>query len=244
MKTKNRLFVLAITLSLAGNAYPHNIWMEPASEQSVTIQFGHFAYNVRETSPGILDNFGNPTAILISPESEKKLAVTKDTNGFTLPAKPGKGESIVAEDRAFPLRKSERDGKEVATWYWPAARYIVGNDAQTPKLDFDIVPTGQKGQFTVTLKGEPLAATDVQILTQSGWTKQVRTDEQGQVSFDLPWKGQYVIEASHTDRTPGERSGVRSPEKYDDIYYATTLGFVKAEGVSPIPAASAVESKQ
>lgn len=53
--------------------------------------------------------------------------------------------------------------------------------------------------------------------------------------FDFPWKGQYVIEASHVDRTPGERAG----EKYDGIDYVTTLTFVKPEGVAPLPACPA-----
>lgn len=236
MKTKIRLVALAVSLGIVVNAQAHSIWIELTSKQSIAIRFGEFAENLREISPGLLDSFGNLTATLISPEGERQLVVTKDANGFTLPAKPGKGESIVVEDQAFPLRKSERNGKEVAVWYRPAARYIVGDSAQTPRLDLDISPTGHAGQFTVTFKGRPLAATDVQVLTQSGWTKQVRTDEQGRASFDMPWKGQYVIEASHTDSTPGERQKSGDTEKYDSVYYATTLGFVKAKGV-PVPSA-------
>ena len=44
-------------------------------------------------------------------------------------------------------------------------------------------------------------------MTESGWSKEAHTDEQGLVKFDMPWKGIYVAEVSFNDRTAGERAG-------------------------------------
>ncbi|MDR1935909.1 MAG: DUF4198 domain-containing protein, partial [Candidatus Accumulibacter sp.] len=133
--------------------------------------------------------------------------------------------------------KFTREGQEVSSWYWPAARFVSGSAAQEPKLAFDITPTGKAGEFKLTFKGQPLARTEVHILVQSGWGKEARTDDQGLVRFDLPWQGQYVVEASHIDRTPGERPGAG---KYDGVNYVTTLTLVKPEGLPSLPAGPAL----
>lgn len=232
MQKKIRVFALSATLGLTASVQAHSIWMEPDSEQAVAVRFGEFADGLREASPGMLDNFGNMTAVLVSPKGDKPLEVKKAAQGFMLSGKPGSGESIVVEDQAFPLRKMKVEGKEVAMWYRPAARYIVDAAEQRPRLDLDIVPTGVDGQFNVTFKGQPSSKIEVEVITSSGWVKKVRASEQGLVSFDFPWQGQYVMELTYRDNTPGERALAGSTEKYDFTIYATTLGYVKADGVS------------
>jgi hypothetical protein len=56
------------------------------------------------------------------------------------------------------------------------------------------------------------------------------------VKFDMPWKGTYVVEVSFNDRSAGERAGAGGAEKYDAVSYATTVTFVNAKGLTPIPA--------
>jgi hypothetical protein len=45
-----------------------------------------------------------------------------------------------------------------------------------------------------------------------------------------------VAEVSFNDRSAGERTGATGPEKYDAVSYATTVTFVNASGLAPIPA--------
>ncbi len=52
----------------------------------------------------------------------------------------------------------------------------------------------------------------------------------------MPWKGTYVAEVSFNDRSPGERTGTKGAEKYDAVSYATTVTYVHANGLIPIPA--------
>lgn len=229
---KHTLIATLALLGLATAAQAHQIWLEQPAGQRAVIRFGEFGDNLREASPGLLDKFVKPTGTLVSTQGEKIGEGTKTGDGFLLPFRAGQGETIVAEDASYPLYTMKQGDKETKNWYHPAARLITGFTAQTPKLAFDIVPTGTPGELKLVFKGQPLPKTKVALVTQSGWAKEGRTDAQGVVKFDMPWQGTYVAEASHTDRTPGERGA----DKYDGVSYVTTLTYVKADGVAPIPA--------
>ncbi len=232
------LVSIFLTLSY-GVAHAHQIWLEQPTGQSAVIQFGEFGDNLREASPGLLDKFGKPTATLVSNKGEQTADGNKTGVGFTLPFKAAKGDSIVAEDAAYPLYISKRNGTESKNWYYPAARLITDVAAQQPKLAFDIVPSGKLGEFKIFFKGKPMPKVKVALVTQSGWAKEAYSDMQGLVMFDMPWDGTYVAEASHTDRTPGEREGAGGSERYDGVSYVTTLTYVKPDGVAAIPAGPA-----
>lgn len=270
MKYKTRSHILGAGIALLGlcaAAQAHQIWLEQPEGENAVIRFGEFGENLRETSPGLLDNFGSPTAKLFTKNKTRPLTPARAATGFTLPARLAPGESLIAEDALFPIRVSRREGPEgrgegreargegrgsrgegreggrgeppgeTRSWYWPAARLITDFSAQLPALALDIVPAKKAGAFKVTFKDKPLPKTEVQILVQSGWRKKARTNADGEVEFDLPWQGQYVIEVSHVDRAPGERKG----EKYDAINYVTTLTLVQSSGAAPLPAGPAAK---
>ncbi|MFQ1063503.1 DUF4198 domain-containing protein [Bordetella trematum] len=232
---KKTLCMLALA-TLAGAAQAHQVWLEQAEGGKAVLRFGEFGDNLREASPGLLDNFVKPAGTLLSGKQEQAAQATKTADGFALPFAATDGESIVAEEANYPIHSFERDGKKISSWYRPAARLVTSLDAQPPKLLLDITPTGNEGEFLVTFNGKPLPKTEVELVTQSGWAKSDYSDDKGLVSFDMPWKGQYVAEVSHTDRTPGERQG----EKFDGVSYVTSLTYVKPAGVEPIPAGPAM----
>ena len=49
-------------------------------------------------------------------------------------------------------------------------------------------------------------------MTESGWSKEAHTDEQGLVKFDMPWKGTYVAEVSFNDRNPANAPARTAPK--------------------------------
>lgn len=229
---KKLCLVLFAALTFALPAQAHQIWIEQPDGGNAVIRFGEFGENLRETSPGLLDKFVGPAGTLISGKGERKSDAAKTANGFTLPFRAAAGDSIVAEDAQYPLYT----WNSATNWYLPAARLITGFTLQEPKLALDLVPAGKQGQFKLFFKGQPKAKTKVTLVTQSGWSKEGHTDEQGLVEFDMPWKGAYVAEVSVNDRSPGERAGPNGPEKYDGVSYVTTLTYVHADGLPPIPA--------
>jgi len=230
---------LSVLVGIAVTAQAHQIWLEQPDGQNAVIRYGEFGDNLREASPGLLDGFGRPAATLISPNGERKVDATKSASGFVLPFKASQGETIVAEDEVYPLRKIRQGDREFISWFRPSARYATSFAALEPKLVLDIVPAGQPGTFKLFFRGKPLPKSKVAVVVQSGWAKEALTDEQGAVNFDLPWSGSYVLEASHIERTPGERRGVNGPEPYAGIYHSTTLHVGKPDGIAPIPAGPA-----
>jgi len=231
-----RFIALVALLLAAPPVHAHQIWIEQAEGQNAVVRFGEFGENLREASPGLLDKFAKVTGTLLSAKGEQTSDATKTANGFTLPFSAASGDGIIAQDANYPLYTWKQQGKDTTNWFYPAARYITGFTAQQPKLALDLVPTGEEGQFKLLFKEQPKAKTKVTLVTESGWSKEAHTDEQGLVKFDMPWKGTYVVEVSFNDRTPGERAGATGTEKYDGVSYATTVTFVHAKGLAPIPA--------
>jgi uncharacterized GH25 family protein len=228
-----------LLLCLAASAHAHQIWIEQPVGGNAVVRFGEFGENLREASPGLLDKFGKPTATLVTARGEQSVDARKTSSGFALPFKAGKGDALVAEDAAYPLYDFKKGEQAQKGWYLPAARLVTGDEAVPPKLALDMVPTGKAGEFRLFFKGQPLPKAKVAMVTQSGWAREGHSDAQGLVNFDLPWRGTYVAEVSHTDTTAGERRGPGGAEKYDKVDYVTSLTVMKANGVSPIAAGKA-----
>ncbi len=231
-----KLFIAAVALlALVTPLQAHQIWIEQPEGQNAVVRFGEFGENLREVSPGMLDKFRKPVGTLLSAKGERKSEATKTANGFTLPFQAARGDGIVAEDAGYPLYTWKQQGKDVTNWFYPAARLITGFAEERPRLTLDLVPAGQRGHFKLFFKGQPRTKTKVTLVTQSGWSKEGLTDEQGVVKFDMPWKGVYVAEVSVNDRSPGERTGANGPEKYDAVSYATTVSYVSRDGLAALP---------
>ncbi|RZT39241.1 DUF4198 domain-containing protein [Cupriavidus agavae] len=228
-------------LGLAATAQAHQVWIEQPAGQGAVLRFGEYGENLREVSPGLLDKFGAPTATLISASGEKTGAGVKTATGYTLPFTAGERDAIVAEDPRYPLSTFKRGDKEVTNRYYPAARWVSDFAPQQPKLALDLVPAGTPGQFKVFFQGKPLHKAKVALVTQSGWAKEAHADEQGVVTFDMPWKGMYVAEVAHNDPNPGERQGANGVEKFTAVSYVTSVTYVKRDGVEPLPAGPAAK---
>lgn len=232
----NKLTIaLLAALSFSLPAQAHQIWIEQPDGRNAVLHFGEFGENLREASPGLLDKFVKPVGTLVASRGEQTSDAARSANGFTLPFRAASGESIVAEDAHYPFYT----WNGATNWFHPAARLITSFAGQQPKLVLDLVPAGKRGQFKLFFKGQPQAKTKVTLVTQSGWSREGYTDEQGLVEFDMPWKGTYVAEVSVDDRSPGERAGAKGPEKYDGVSYVTTTTYVNTDGLPPIPAGAA-----
>lgn len=234
MKRSVIVSALLSTMLFAVSAQAHQIWLQQDAKNT-HLYFGEFGENLREASPGLLDRFVQPTALLLGAKGEQPLTLNKTATAFVLSAKAGKNESIIAEEAHYPVLEKKTGDVTTRTIWTPAARLVTSDAEQAPKLTLDIVPTGKPGEFKVFYKAQPLVKTKVGVLVQSGWAKEAFSDEQGLVKFDLPWEGTYVLEAHHVDKTAGERDG----KPYDIASYVTTLSINKGKGLKPVPAGPA-----
>ena len=78
------------------------------------------------------------------------------------------------------------------------------------------MPAGKPGLFKVFYQGKPLAKAKAELIAESGWKREFKTDEQGAFEATLPWRGAYVIEVPHTDATPagGEGAGAYDRKRF------------------------------
>lgn len=223
-------------IAAATTAHAHQVWLENAAGQA-RLHFGEFNENLRETSPGRLDQFkGVPALEQRTGATAQRVAGQLGKDGFHYTV-TGTPDTLLAA-ATYPL--IDRSKRNLPTMHWqPAARWVAGlTQAVAPTAPLDLVPTGKPGEFKVVYKGAPLPKAKVQLAAPSGWTREAEAGEDGTVSFVTPWKGQYVAEVKHSDKTPGEVQG----EKYGEASYVTTLSFVLAEGMAspalpPAPAA-------
>lgn len=220
---------VVLFLSMAGAASAHHLWLE-VDGQGARIYFGEFGENLREASPGSLDRL-QPQAKVVSASGERPLAVEKKANAFAASGKIDATDSVVAEDVRYPVFVRTQGGTTTRSIYWPAARFVPDRTARPAVLELDVVPAGGD-KFVVSFKGKPLAKAKVSVMTPSGWAREFHTGEDGSFEVSLPWRGPYVLEVQHADKTPGKRGD----DAYDQVNYVTSLTVVQPQGVEPLPA--------
>ncbi|MES2950120.1 MAG: DUF4198 domain-containing protein [Pseudomonadota bacterium] len=238
LPTFKTIAAISSLLLLGTTAQAHQVWLEQDGKEA-KLYFGEFGDNLRETSPGLLDKFVKPTGQKLSSKGSEPLLVSKAANGFALAGRAAPGESLVAEEAAYPISERKQGDKVTRSLYQPAARLVTDQAQQQPRLALDLVPTGQGKDGRVEVqafyKNQPLGKAKVMVVTASGWAQEHRTDEQGKLSVGLPWQGTYVLELSHADATAGERGA----EKYDRANYVTSLTLELAMGLPALPAPAA-----
>lgn len=226
----------ALFLAAPSWAHAHQVWLEQ-DDRGAKLYFGEFGDNLHEASPGYLDKLTQVSAQLVSRSGDKALTVEKQRDGVRLSGRAASGESLVVEDRAYPMMESTEGSKKTRTAWTPAARFVADLSPRAPKLALDVVPTSSTGDFRVYYRGAPLAKAEVTLVAVSGWSLSGRTDAEGKVSFRLPWKGGYALLVRHKDATAGTRKTAKGEtEAYDGASFATTLTFVTTDGLPSPPA--------
>lgn len=209
-----------LLLSFIGAASAHSIWIE-SSADGARIYFGEFDDNLREASPGLLDRL-NPQAKVAG--SDQSLKIDRGAGSFSLAGAVGKDDSLVAEDVKINERRGDQPTRVLSRL---GARYVADFQERPAVNTLDIVPAGKPGAFKVFYQGKPLAKAKLELIAESGWKREFKTDEQGAVEAPLPWKGGYLVEVQHSEPTPGKLG----EESYDSVRCASTLFFRVTDGM-------------
>jgi hypothetical protein len=225
--------VALMSFGLVSTAAAHSIWVEREGD-GAHLYFGEFDENLREASPGLLDRL-KPEAKVAG--SDKALKLDKQATFFAVAGPLAKDDSIVAENVAVTERRGDKPTKVLNRL---GAR-TVADFKELPAVNtLDIVPAGKPGQFKVFYQGKPLATAKAELIAESGWKREFKTDEQGLFEAPLPWRGGYVIEVQHTDATPGKLG----EEAYDSVRCASTLFVRVGDGLQGPPQPAATTPKR
>lgn len=140
----------------------------------------------------------------------------------------GKATTLQPQGAAFVLPTSGGDQRFVAML--PAADGVLtyyqarfGRQEIQAFNDLELVPTEPGGStFRLFFKGQPVAASQVNVETSEGWRRVLTPAKDGSVSFTPSFPGLYVLEV--TAKVNGG-TAILDGKTYSDVRYTATLSF-------------------
>lgn len=232
MNTLLKSLLGASLLALSGAVAAHAVWLERDSK-SVQLYYGEYDEAKREPSPGRLDDVGTPRLYVQGAVVEGQ----KGAGGWRY-ASPAKAGDVRAEALDMQVRDWRKQGIGIVKPLF-FARFADTPAAQKPVSALDLVPTGKAGEFQLSLADKPLAGVKVVIVAPNGWTREAKSNADGLISADMPWRGVYVLEATHVVPEAGEFNGVA----YEAKRMRSTLSYRQAKGAAtfaPVPPENAM----
>lgn len=193
-----RLFASILTLATASSANADYFWID-RNAAGARIQAGELA-KPQDQLPAV----------------QGARAFLADGKAVPLDTRPGHyALAPMAEDLRFTA--SRADDKRLTLFH---ARF--GRQETTAISDLELVPTTAGGNtFRLFWKGSPVAASQVNVFTSEAWSRVLRPDADGTVSFKPSFPALYVLEVSAQVNGAATVDG----KKYEEVRHVATLSF-------------------
>jgi hypothetical protein len=221
--------LLAITTLAPSLANAHYLWFAQQANGTPVIHFGEFNEGLVERSPGRMDEFASISAFA----GATPLQVTKTAGHFALSGAMTPTTPLTAQELAYPIKDWRANGMGIVKPMYYARLGRVGSTA-TPSLPLDIIPSSDGKSLRVYLGNVPMAGATVSFYAPNGWMKSDKTDAQGNLAIATPWRGHYVAEVIHLERTAGTFNG----DAYEAIRHRATMTLVQTRGATTFPIAA------
>lgn len=233
---KKSILTIVLILFATMHTFAHYLWIETSpngtinNEQEVNVYFGEYTYGVIEKVNGeafpkvkdftlwVIDTEGLKSPIKVTAKDDYYVGTfTPKSNGiYTV---------ILNNDKIDVIDYTKYDFGIFKTHYHALAKVNVGNaKGQTKAWNDkgitvrDISKSKNEVQLQVLYKNKPLAKNEVKIFVSDLWSKTLETDENGLISFKLPWQTKYILETTTKEEVPGEYKG----EPYQFIWHCVT----------------------
>ncbi len=223
--------ILALLLLLASSPiFAHYMWIETVptgklnKEHQIKVRFGEYTYGVLEKVDGdAFKGVSEFTVWIIAPNGQKKeLTLTPGADfyaGTFVPSENGTYTVVLDNKNMKVLDYTEYDFGIFKPQYHAKARIVVGETiaplATSNPEGIEIVDLTDKTYakadevvLQLLYKGKPLAKNELSVYQADMWSKKLTTDEEGKVSFKLPWNTQYTVEATYNEEVPGNFKGL------------------------------------
>ena len=202
--------VACILFSL--NAGAHALWLE-RDNASTKLYFGEYSENLRESSPGRLDNIIDPAVIEVGAAgTEQPLAAIRQVNQFAIPG----SNTILVQALKQPIREPRAENPGPVQ-----RRFLYARLGKGGTLPLDIENTANL--LRLSFAGKPVANTEIVVIAPNGWEKHLKTDEKGETPYPLLESGLYVVEAKYEINNPGTFEG----KSYSVESHKVTASFYK-----------------
>lgn len=228
---KKALCGLISMVCTVGAAHAHYLWIEQ-SEAGAQLYFGEAQELIKEKSPGKLDNIKSPKAAVQGAPGQalSHVDAKREAQYFAIAASKGAASVAVVEDSLEVKDLTKHGlGYTKSNYYARAGKAANGNGNTSMVIDLQ---QHAPDRFVVTYRGQPLVNAKLEVIAPNTWVQEHKTDAQGSVEINTPWRGQYVLHVLHVVQTPGEFMG----KKYESLRNHLTYTLVKTDGADPGPA--------
>ncbi|MEQ8581888.1 MAG: DUF4198 domain-containing protein [Marinoscillum sp.] len=240
MHKSKTILTLALVLMACAQSFAHYMWLETSESGAlgkahiVKVYFGEYTYGVVEDPAG--ENFAavkNFRLWVVMPSGRKERIETQAKGdafqGVFTPAEKGTYTVVLNNDEIDVIDYTQYDFGIFKTHYHSTARVLVGDENQETNATNDkglvVVNNSEKKaekgadvNLKVVFKGRPLADQEVVIYVADLWSKKLTTDENGLVTFTLPWAARYTVETTKKEEVPG----TYHDEEYEFIWHCAT----------------------
>ena len=233
MKTKFILFLTCLLGTLTAQA--HYLWIETntngklGQSQEVRVHYGEYTYGVIEKVEGeAFPAVSKFTLWVISPDGSKTELKTEPKEDHYLasftPSQNGVYTIALNNNEIDVIDYTQYDFGIFKTHYHSTAKVKVGTDGDTKAENPEGIVVkqlendGKEIKLQVLYKGEPIPKNELKVYVADLWSKTLYTDDNGEVSFALPWDTKYIVETTTKEEIPGTYNG----EEYEFIWHCAT----------------------
>ncbi|MEQ5789690.1 DUF4198 domain-containing protein [Muricauda sp. NFXS6] len=226
--------LLLITLPVL-SVSAHYLWIETngngtlGQAQEVRVHYGEYTYGVIEKVEGeAFPAVSKFTLWVIAPDGTKTELNTKAKEDHYLasftPSQNGVYTIALNNNEIDVIDYTQYDFGIFKTHYHSTAKVLVGTDGDTKTANPEGIVVkqlendGEEIKLQVVYKGEPLAKNELKVYVSDLWSKTLYTDDNGEVSFALPWDTKYIVETTTKEEVPGAYNG----DDYEFIWHCAT----------------------
>ena len=223
-------------LFLSINVSAHFVWIETAEageigeSQEIKIFWGEYD-DGKEAADGksftkikdfelyVIQPNGKKTVLTAKPNGDHFLSTyTPDKNGtFT----------IILNHNKIPVYDLSKYGHGIfkANYHATAKIQVGDKTGETVVENPNSISVQNLSESSDVLKiqamyrGEPMAKTEIVVMVAGGWTKKLKTDENGYAIVKLPYQTTYVMEVTYKEEVAGSFEGV----DYNYIWHCCSL---------------------
>ncbi|AOW22128.1 DUF4198 domain-containing protein [Urechidicola croceus] len=233
---KKIILSIVCILFATASSFAHYLWIETSptgnlnEEQEVRVYFGEYTYGVIEDVNGdAFPKVKDFTIWVVDPSGNKTKLETTATDKFYktnfTPTTNGTYTILLNNDNIDVIDYTQYDFGIFKTHYHSVAKVQVG-DAKNETFNLnengisvkDISTSSDEVKLQVVYKNEVLAKNEVKIYVQDLWSKTLETDENGIITFKLPFETKYILETTTKEEVPGNYNG----EDYEFIWHCVT----------------------
>lgn len=228
--------IIGLLLSFSSTQlFAHALWIETAAtgkigqKQTVKVFYGEYAANERENIDKWYSDVKEFSLWLVGPDQKKTqltVAAVGD-NSFEASFTPEQNGSYAL----LVSHEAKELGGTTKYHFLASAHVAVGKAASAAQNTNALRLHAENAQGTKVNKPVQLKAflndaaakgKTVSVFSPSGWSKELHTNDNGDVEFIALWPGRYVIEVSDFDKTPGQHHG----KDYKAVWKGATYSFI------------------